>query len=271
MRPKGTRQSFAARLNAREKKQIVAWSHAAVTQRDIALRLRCDAGTVCKWQRRLGCAVSRRPLDEAAEREIIALAAEGLGYRRIAEITAIGQNKVHRFMQDRGLSQKTGGQFKIPKEKKEAIIQAVKRRENFGAALARKYGVSPSTALRIAHETLGNGRFFTSPNVWPPLQSPFPQENWESLLKTFDTETAGPDQYVELVSRVLKKSFDGHFPFAREHDTHFIAALLVAFQRCVAGFEGQPQPALDLFHANLREAVASMRLAQAVSSSDLVN
>ena len=220
MRPKGTRKYFDQRLTAKEKRKIVARTRAGEKQVEIARRFGCCVHTIREVQRAAGLQLFR-PLTPEVEKEVVELLRRGIGQNRVSKLTRVSERKVRAIMRKHGIHHKVGG-LPLPQEKHARIAAAVLRREDYCIRISEKYNVSKDIVRRIAHEIHGPGRLLGFP-VWPPMSSYFPQ-------KHFDVKTAGPEQYVQLVQRVLEKSCDGKFPFGREHDVHFIAAMLACFQ-----------------------------------------
>jgi hypothetical protein len=124
--------------------------------------------------------------------------------------------------------------------------------------LIRKHNVSYRYMLKFVKKTLGCERL-TPGNPKQALESPFAQRWPEMFAAARESGGDGAAQFVKLVDAVLKRSFDGQFPFGPEYDADFAAALQHCFLILIPEFENQPQPVLDHFSHGLTEAVHTLR------------
>jgi hypothetical protein len=242
-KPKGTRSAFAARLTEAERNQIVAWSREGVSQREIARRLRCNSATIRKWQLRLGCAIERRVLDDAARAEILALYSEGLNSVRIAERTTFGPRVVLRVLHETGVKIRHGGPF-IAKAKEDGIEADIRGRKDFLSKIAKKYGVGFETVRRRKKKILGNAPL---KSTWPPLQSKFSQADAKDFVPS------PQDVFAQIVRKCIDLAADKLLRQGRDRDEVFATKRFL---------KHNPQPILDKFNAGLREAVATLHLEQ---------
>jgi hypothetical protein len=244
MRPKGTRRKYSERLTKKERKKIAARIIAGDKQVEVAREFGVCPDTVREVQREFG--ISRwRELTPEVERECVALLRLGTGVARSAKLARVSEPTTRMLMVKYGIVHAHGGRVLAP-EKAAKIREAVLRRDNYCTRLAEKFHVSPSVVLKIAHEVWGEGRFLST--AWPPMQSAFPQRN-------FDPQLAGPDIAVQLVSRICASCFGGKLP--PTDDAVFVAAMMTAF--CQTILQGQPEPVVNSFAAGLSQAVNALR------------
>jgi transposase-like protein len=224
MKPKGSRLTFAARLTQAEREKIVTWTREGLSRKEIATRLGTCEATVTLIRKRFGILTQPRKLDAKARREIIRLHGEGLGSRKISQLTKFGRVTVMKVLKAAGFTLKHGGPFLL-KSKRIAVEQSIRRREDFACKLARKHRIGTETARRYAHKILGNGKL----SSWHPLESEFPQPGvYEKLTKFTEEHTMqpfqpsrlpmkpvqifGPEEAIFFVGQTLDKYFGGELP-----------------------------------------------------------
>jgi transposase len=184
MRPKGSRTH--QHLTRSEKRNIAALTREGVKQIEIARRFGCGVDTVRAAQKASG--IGRWVmLTPEVEREAVALLRLGHGQYRVAQMCRVSQKKIHKLLAKYRIVHKAGDPgLKLKKpEVYRQLVDAVRKREDFVIRLAEKYGVSPCTVSRIAHENLGDGKFLPK---WPPLESYIPQKWFEALPTADDAE-----------------------------------------------------------------------------------
>ena len=243
MKKQKQNQKHRWHLSDGEKKKIARLTRARVPQSTIARNLHIGRDTVSKWQRKMGLPT----VPPVPEKQILKLLRKGYGQHRIHKMLRVSQPKVHAVMVKHGIR---NGHATTPKENEDRFIAAVQRREDYIVRLAEKYQVAMCRAQRLAHQVLATPRFRPGASK-PALSSDFPQRH-------FDVELARPDNYIQLVQRVLEKCFDGILP--QVDVGAFVAAMMTAFAQTT--LHGQPEPILDSFAAGLREAVITLRQSQ---------
>jgi DNA-binding CsgD family transcriptional regulator len=230
-------------LTAAERGRIRRLTLQRVPQSTIGRILGIGRSTVSKWQARMGLP-TRVPIPE---KKILQLFAKGWGGYKIAKRLHIAVSAVYKVAHKNNFHREDNAGYPTPPENEKRLIEALQRRENYAKRLAKKYGVGLVKANRLAHEVLACPEF--RPGLSKPvLSSNFPQ-------KHFDVKLARPDEYVELVQRVLDKCFDGKLPPL--DDARFVVAMMAAFAQTT--LEKQPQPVLDSFATGLAQAIVAIR------------
>jgi hypothetical protein len=220
-----------------------------VPQSTIGRILGIGRDTVSKWQARMGLP-TRVPVPE---KKIMELFKKGWGGVRIAKHLKIAVSAVYKVAHKNKFRRADGAGNPEPKGDVAGFTEAVRRGQCYIKEGVRKYGVAFCQARKIAHEVRACPEFRRG-LAKPPLSSNFPQ-------KYSDVKLARPHLYLELVQRVLEKSFGGTLPAV--DDARFVATMMSAFSETTLA--GQPQPILDCFANGLREAVATLRTAQSCS------
>ncbi len=242
---------FRWHLTIAEKRKIRRLTLKGIRQSVIARIMHLTAPTVSKVQVSMGLPTHL----VIPEKKIMKLFQRGWGGYKISKHLHIPANQVYAVAHKNNFRRPDGIGYPTPHGDVDGFIEALKKKEGYIKTLAKKYGVGFCQARKIAHEVLVTARFRPGASK-PPLSSDFPQ-------KHFDPKMARPDQYVNLVQRVLEKCFNGKLPAV--DDASFVAAMMTAFvQTCL---EGQPQPVLDSFANGLHEAIQTLRM----SETHLVN
>lgn len=155
------------------------------TREEIGKRLGVKPATVYVWQKRFGIARKERgpivtPITPELEAEVVGLLRKGNGLMSVHKATGISMPRITRIRDKYRIAPRIQ---KTPKANEQRFIAALKRREGYIRTLAKKYGVAFCRAKRLAHTTLGKGRFCPGATK-PPLSSQYPQK-W---FKTFNFE-----------------------------------------------------------------------------------
>ncbi len=228
-------------LSDAEKAKIRELTLAGVRQSEISRALGITAPSVSKAQRAMGL----RTRLAWPEKKILRLFKRGWGGIRISKVLHVPANQVYRIAHDNHFRRADGIGYPEPHGDVAGFIQALKKRQGYIRSLAKAYGVGFCQAREIAHEVLATVRFRPGASK-PALSSDFPQRH-------FDVKS-GPDQFVELVERVLEKCFGGKLPL---DNAAFLAAMMAAFGQTT--LQGQAQLVIDCFAEGLAQAIACIR------------
>jgi hypothetical protein len=201
------------------------------------------AATVSKAQRAMGLP-TRLPIPE---KKIMELFAKGWGGYKISKHLHVAVSAVFKVAHKNNFHREDNAGYPTPPENEARFIAAVKNRENYVTHLAEKYSIGICKAQRLARQVLATPRFRPGASK-PPLSSDFPQRH-------FATKLAQPDDYVQLVTKVCEKCFDGKLPPL--DDAALVAAMMAAFAQTI--LEKQPQPVLDSFATGLAQAIVAIR------------
>ncbi len=213
-------------------------------QVEIARRLGTSVDTIRRQQKRMGCAVEyRREVDDELRGEVIALHQEGLGSRRIANRTALGARSVVKILREAGINVKA--RRPLSPEKLAAIHADIRGRRDFLCRIAKKYGVGLETVRRMKKKILGPAPL---KSTWPPLQSKFSQIDAAEFVPSAE------QVFLMLVRKYIDGVAEKYLREGRD------AAGVMAAKRAL---KNDPTPIVQMFEAGLREAVATLCLAQA--------
>ncbi len=161
-------------LTSAEKNEIKRLTDAGVRQSVIARTLKITAPSVSQAQQEMGLP-TRLPTPEA---EIMRLFRLGWGGYKISKHLKCPANRVWAVMHKNGFQRADKLGIATPPENIARFVQAVKAREGYINALAKKYNVGICKAQRLAREVLGTNRFRPGASK-PPLCSVFPQRHYD--------------------------------------------------------------------------------------------
>ena len=249
------------RLDPDLKQKIKTLTLAGKGQKEIAALLKVHRNRVYRFQRSLGLH-ARRVLSLEIEQEILGLLKGGMGTSRIGRELGVGEHQARKIVAKYHFRRRPGEygyRYRISRAKRKRIAEDILHRRDSAMQLARKHRISYRVMLKFVKKTLGCERL-TPGNPAQPLESPLPQR-WPKLFAAARETGGGSVEQImlKLVDAVLKRSFDGQFPFGPEYDADFAAALLHCFQHLIPEFENQPQPVLDNFSQELSEAINILR------------
>jgi transposase-like protein len=234
------------KLTFEEKEQIRALS-GTMLQKNIASELNISKHLVRKAQKEFGLLpYSMEPLSAEMEEKVLALFRQGHGAPHIAKVLNLPQHRISRVREEylfRHAPGIVGHRYYLSVEAKRALRRAIRTSER---KIARDFGVSRAWLSKFRHA------------MWNPKKG---------AGKHSGAKTATPEDAVKLVTKVCAQFFNGKLPAMEAGQ--FVSMMMGAFE--LTTLKGAPEPVLDRFRNGLRQAVDSLRMAEAAQSSALVN
>lgn len=221
-RIKPTGRRLFKSLTQIERKQIVERTLAGETQIALAIAFECGDSIIRRVCKAAG--VGRwAAVTPELETEAVRLLGDGVAIYRIAKKTRLQGDVIKTLMVKHGIVHPVGGGPKLPREKREKILEAVTRREDFCNQPGKRFGVTKDAVRRIAHEALGPARFRKG-RVYPPLSSEFPQRQVRLKIAAYVDKFGGNEKAMPrlrdrvseetlfLLDFVITKCFNGQMP-----------------------------------------------------------
>jgi transposase-like protein len=179
---------------AREKKIILRMSRRRKTRAEIGKVLGRSCSFVFNWQKKLHCQLQDHRPTEQEKDEICKLYVSGLGQVVVAKKTGFTQRTILTTLAERGIPHhRTARPPALTAEKRRQAVTLIRARNSYLKDIAKKLGVNRNCIEKLAHQILGIERFFGG-QIWPPLQSAFPERHDARL------STAG---YVEFLTKLF--------------------------------------------------------------------
>ena len=244
MRPIGTHKCSPQRLTRTEIAKLKRMTLRGKKGVEIARALLCSISTVQRHWKTVGIGRYAELTPELSAK-IVELLRDGMGQHRIAKTLRVPFTEVHALRELHGIKHKPGdpAMRRIPKEKFSAIVELLKTKKFYCNQIARKVGANNQTVLSIAHWLYGPARFVAK---WEPLSS---------IGSEQPMREAKPDSFVQTLSTIIEKCFDGRLP-KPENDEAFLAQFMTHIP------PGTMQAVIDETTSGWKRALTTLRAAR---------